>query len=346
MNTITTHRHQPWNKGKIVGQIVPFRLNDIWAIRVRLQIAEETRDLALFDLAIDSKLRACDLTKLRVRDVALGEPVSIAHQIAGEEEFSWDGTTGFSVSGVIVAKTSDGFEIEGKDLDLLGNATTGQILRGENLAYIDNANMAMTEWFGYRNVERLENGSFFISGFERGLIDTVAGDHAVGSRVWFVDQSPITSSIAYPLGSVQAKLLTYTNNDAMTEDESATLTTSVAGRYKLPVVPGRVMLNEWLAGNDVSASSTYRIRWSRRSSDYPGVVTENDPLDIAQAGVAYNVYVRQGGVNKVTRYGVSGNEQDIDGSLFVPGQIEILIEAVSAAGNSIVTRASNFNITP
>ncbi|WP_438308983.1 tyrosine-type recombinase/integrase [Pseudomonas guariconensis] len=46
-------------------------------MRVRLQIAEETRDLALFDLAIDSKLRACDLTKLRVRDVAHGEHVSL-----------------------------------------------------------------------------------------------------------------------------------------------------------------------------------------------------------------------------------------------------------------------------
>jgi len=54
----------------------PLRLRDIWAIRVRLQIAERTRDLALFDLAIDSKLRACDLTKLRVHDVAHGHRVS------------------------------------------------------------------------------------------------------------------------------------------------------------------------------------------------------------------------------------------------------------------------------
>jgi integrase len=76
MSTITTNSHQPWNKGKLVGQKAPLRLNDIWAIRVRLQVAEETRDLALFDLAIDSKLRACDLTKLRVRDVAHGEHVS------------------------------------------------------------------------------------------------------------------------------------------------------------------------------------------------------------------------------------------------------------------------------
>ncbi|MBJ2318687.1 MULTISPECIES: tyrosine-type recombinase/integrase [unclassified Pseudomonas] len=76
MNIIATCRRQPWNKGKLVGQKTPLRLRDIWAIRVRLQIAERTRDLALFDLAIDSKLRACDLTKLRVRDVAHGEHLS------------------------------------------------------------------------------------------------------------------------------------------------------------------------------------------------------------------------------------------------------------------------------
>ena len=75
MNIINYSR-QSWNKGKLVGQNTPLRLRDIWAIRVRLQIAETTRDLALFYLAIDSKLRACDLAKLRVRDVAHGEHVS------------------------------------------------------------------------------------------------------------------------------------------------------------------------------------------------------------------------------------------------------------------------------
>ncbi len=76
MNIITTCKRQPWNKGKLVGQKNPLRLRDIWAIRVRLQLADRTRDLALFDLAIDSKLRACGLTKLRVRDVAHGEQVN------------------------------------------------------------------------------------------------------------------------------------------------------------------------------------------------------------------------------------------------------------------------------
>ena len=63
----TTTIREPWNKGKLVGQKAPFKLKEIWAIRVRLQLASRHRDLALFNLAIDSKLRACDLVKLRVR---------------------------------------------------------------------------------------------------------------------------------------------------------------------------------------------------------------------------------------------------------------------------------------
>ena len=67
---------QPWNKGKLIGQKAPFKLKEIWAIRVRLQMHGRTRELALFDLGIDSKLRACDLVKLRVRDVCHGEHVA------------------------------------------------------------------------------------------------------------------------------------------------------------------------------------------------------------------------------------------------------------------------------
>ena len=58
------------NKGRLVGQKAPLKLRDIWAIRIRLQISARARDLALFNLAIDSKLRACDLVKLRVCDVS------------------------------------------------------------------------------------------------------------------------------------------------------------------------------------------------------------------------------------------------------------------------------------
>ena len=58
-------QHIPWNKGKLTGQKPPLKLAEIWAIRTRLQIGQKTRDLALFNLAIDSKLRSCDLVKLR-----------------------------------------------------------------------------------------------------------------------------------------------------------------------------------------------------------------------------------------------------------------------------------------
>ena len=62
----------PWNKGKLCGQKPPLKLREIWTIRIRLQLAERLRDLALFNLAIDSKLRSCDLVHLRVRDVFNG----------------------------------------------------------------------------------------------------------------------------------------------------------------------------------------------------------------------------------------------------------------------------------
>lgn len=65
----------PWNKGKLVGQKPPLRLKEIWAIRIRLQLAKRARELALFNLALDSKLRGCDLVSLRVGDVAKGSRV-------------------------------------------------------------------------------------------------------------------------------------------------------------------------------------------------------------------------------------------------------------------------------
>lgn len=58
-----------WNKGRIVGQKRPLKPKHVWAIRVRLELAETHRDLALFNLAIDSKLRGCDLVKMKVVDV-------------------------------------------------------------------------------------------------------------------------------------------------------------------------------------------------------------------------------------------------------------------------------------
>ena len=74
--SVVAQSREPWNKGKLVGQKAPLKLKEIWAIRIRLQIAGLIRDLALFNLAIDSKLRACDLIKLRVRDLCHGDRVA------------------------------------------------------------------------------------------------------------------------------------------------------------------------------------------------------------------------------------------------------------------------------
>jgi hypothetical protein len=66
MATRKRRRRVPWNKDRIVGQKAPLKLCEIWAIRIRRQLRSSVRDLALFNLAIDSKLRACDLLSLRV----------------------------------------------------------------------------------------------------------------------------------------------------------------------------------------------------------------------------------------------------------------------------------------
>jgi integrase len=63
-------RRTPWNKGKLIGAKPPLRPKHVWSIRTRLLIEGRTRDLALFNLAIDSKLRGCDIVALKVNDVA------------------------------------------------------------------------------------------------------------------------------------------------------------------------------------------------------------------------------------------------------------------------------------
>ena len=68
--TFESNRRQPWNKGKFTGPKPPLQPRHVWAIRTRLQLADRVRDLALFNLAIDSKLRGCDVVSLKVEDVA------------------------------------------------------------------------------------------------------------------------------------------------------------------------------------------------------------------------------------------------------------------------------------
>ncbi|AUH51792.1 integrase [Chromobacterium sp. ATCC 53434] len=71
----TIQKHEAWNKGKLVGQKPPLKPKDIWAIRIHLQNVHAVRDLAMFNLAIDSKLRGCDLVSLRVRDICHGAQI-------------------------------------------------------------------------------------------------------------------------------------------------------------------------------------------------------------------------------------------------------------------------------
>lgn len=67
---LTIARRVPWSKGKLIGAKPPLRPSHVWSIRTKLQMADRKRDLALFNLAIDSKLRGCDVVALRVDDVA------------------------------------------------------------------------------------------------------------------------------------------------------------------------------------------------------------------------------------------------------------------------------------
>ena len=65
--TPTLHKRVPWNKGKLTGAKPPLRPKHVWAIRTKLQIEGRVRDLAMFNLAIDSKLRGCDVVAIRSR---------------------------------------------------------------------------------------------------------------------------------------------------------------------------------------------------------------------------------------------------------------------------------------
>lgn len=75
MDTAVLRNRYPWNKGILVGQKRPLQPKNVWSIRVRLEMSGAIRELALFNLAIDSKLRACDLVRLRVEDLWSGNSI-------------------------------------------------------------------------------------------------------------------------------------------------------------------------------------------------------------------------------------------------------------------------------
>ncbi len=97
------HHRVPWNKGKPIGQKAPLKLKEIWAIRVRLQMCKDPRALALFNLAIDSKLRGCDLVRLAVRDVCIGSKIASRAMVVQQK-------TKHPVQFEITAQTRDALE--------------------------------------------------------------------------------------------------------------------------------------------------------------------------------------------------------------------------------------------
>ena len=70
MLALSTPKRTPWNKEKLTGAKAPLRPKHLWAIRTKLQVEGRTRDFAMFNQAIDSKLRGCDVVALKVDDVA------------------------------------------------------------------------------------------------------------------------------------------------------------------------------------------------------------------------------------------------------------------------------------
>src|ERR1700709_2357733 len=72
VNSVPAPKRVPWNKGKLTGAKPPLRPKHVWSIWTKLQIEGRARDLAMFNLAIDSKLRGCDVVAIRVEDIAAG----------------------------------------------------------------------------------------------------------------------------------------------------------------------------------------------------------------------------------------------------------------------------------
>ncbi len=86
-----TSKRPPWNKGRLIGQKRPLLAKQVWAIRARLELSNNLRNLALFNLAIDSKLRGCDLVRLNVADLVAGDlpkpmPVLLTYWTAWVED--------------------------------------------------------------------------------------------------------------------------------------------------------------------------------------------------------------------------------------------------------------------
>jgi integrase len=115
----------PWNKGRLIGPKPPLRQSQVWSIRTRLQLDRRARDLALFNLAIDSKLRGCDLVALRINDIAphgsTSDRANIRQKKTGRPvRFEITEQTRLSVDGYLAVRGG-----EGSDYVFLGRSRDG-----------------------------------------------------------------------------------------------------------------------------------------------------------------------------------------------------------------------------
>lgn len=127
---------QPWNKGRLIGQKPPLKLKDIWTIRIHLQNANATRDLALFNLAIDSKLRGCDLISLRVRDISHGNQIltrAMVIQRKTQRPVQFELTEGTRAA---VAKWLEASQLKGADFLFTSRVSTSEHLSTRQYARI------------------------------------------------------------------------------------------------------------------------------------------------------------------------------------------------------------------
>lgn len=111
----TIGRRPPWNKGKLVGAKPPLRPSHVWSIRTKLQIEHRTRDLALFNLAIDSKLRGCDVVAVRVDDVV------------SETRFQHDAPNGYTLDRATVRQKKTGHPVRFELTEQIRQAIDGYL---------------------------------------------------------------------------------------------------------------------------------------------------------------------------------------------------------------------------
>jgi integrase len=146
-------RRPPWNKGKLVGPKPPLRPSHVWTIRTKLQIAGRTRDLALFNLAIDSKLRGCDVVAVRVDDVA---PNGYALDRATVRQKKTGRPVRFELTEQTRQALDDYLRLTGRkagDFLFAGRAKTGRGLTTRQYARL------VGEWISGIGLERLKFGT-------------------------------------------------------------------------------------------------------------------------------------------------------------------------------------------